>query len=71
VSLAQSQYREGLADFQAVLDSERAVASLEDELALSDGASAAHAIELFKALGGDWESGMAPSAGRRDAKAPE
>ena len=40
VELAQTQYREGLSDFQSVLDSERALAELEDELAQSDAAIA-------------------------------
>jgi NodT family efflux transporter outer membrane factor (OMF) lipoprotein len=50
--LARTQYREGLSDFQAVLDSERVVATVEDDLASSDAAVAGHLIALFKALGG-------------------
>jgi multidrug efflux system outer membrane protein len=56
VDLAQTQYREGLTDFQAVVDSQRVVAGLEDELAASDAAITSHAIALFKALGGEFES---------------
>jgi multidrug efflux system outer membrane protein len=52
VGLAQTQYREGLTDFQAVLDSERIVATIEDDLASSDAAVATRAIAVFKALGG-------------------
>jgi len=58
VELAQSQYREGLSDFQTVLDSERVVASLEDELATSDAAVSTNLVALYKALGG----GFAPEA---------
>ncbi|MCK5940583.1 MAG: efflux transporter outer membrane subunit, partial [Planctomycetes bacterium] len=50
--LARTQYREGLTDFQAVLDSERVVATVEDDLASSDAAVASNLITLFKALGG-------------------
>jgi NodT family efflux transporter outer membrane factor (OMF) lipoprotein len=55
VELARTQYVEGLSDFQSVLDSERSVAALEDELAESDAAIATHLVALYKALGGGWE----------------
>jgi NodT family efflux transporter outer membrane factor (OMF) lipoprotein len=56
VELAQTQYREGLSDFQAVVDSQRIVAGLEDDLAASDAAIATHLIALYKALGGGFET---------------
>lgn len=52
VELAQSQYRAGLSDFQAVIDSQRQVASIEDELAGSDADIATNLVAIFKALGG-------------------
>lgn len=52
VELAQTQYRAGLSDFQAVIDSERTVATIEDDLVGSDAAVARSAVSLFKALGG-------------------
>jgi NodT family efflux transporter outer membrane factor (OMF) lipoprotein len=52
VELAQTQYREGLSDFQAVLDSQRIAATIDDDLVNSDAAVATHLIALFKALGG-------------------
>lgn len=55
VELAQTQYREGLSDFQSVLSSERALADLEDELASSDTAITTSFVVLYKALGGGWE----------------
>jgi NodT family efflux transporter outer membrane factor (OMF) lipoprotein len=55
VELARIQYREGLSDFQAVLDSERELAALEDQVAESDGAVAANLIGLYRALGGGFE----------------
>jgi outer membrane protein TolC len=38
-----------------VLDSQRALAALEDELAQSDAAITTSVIVLYKALGGGWE----------------
>jgi NodT family efflux transporter outer membrane factor (OMF) lipoprotein len=56
VEFAQTQYREGLTDFQNVLDSERVVADLEDQVAQSHALITADLIALYKALGGGWES---------------
>jgi len=55
VELARIQYEEGLTDFQAVLDSQRARADLEDQLATSDGEVAANLIALVRALGGGFD----------------
>ena len=52
VDLAKAQYEQGLSDFQAVLDSERALAELQDELARSDASITTNLIALYKALGG-------------------
>lgn len=52
VELAQTQYSQGLSDFQPVLDSERTLADLEDQLAQSDAVVATNAVALYKALGG-------------------
>jgi NodT family efflux transporter outer membrane factor (OMF) lipoprotein len=49
--LAQFEYNEGLTDFQAVLDSERALALLEDDLAVANTAIARQFIVIQKALG--------------------
>ncbi|MGH8019171.1 MAG: efflux transporter outer membrane subunit [Opitutaceae bacterium] len=51
VELAQFEYNEGLSDFQAVLDSERALAQLEDDLAQTGAAITIQYIVLQKALG--------------------
>ncbi len=60
VTLAETQYREGLTDFQTVLDSQRIVATIEDDLARSDATVATNLIALFKALGGGFQA-EAPS----------
>jgi outer membrane protein TolC len=56
VQLAKSQYEQGLSDFQSVLDSERALAELDDELARSDSSITTNAIRLYKSLGGGWSA---------------
>ncbi|MGE3163295.1 MAG: efflux transporter outer membrane subunit [Planctomycetota bacterium] len=67
VELAQTQYSEGLSDFQAVLDSQRTLADLDDQLAQSEAAVATNAVTLYKALGGGWEpSAVAIANGERD-----
>jgi len=56
VELAQNQYTSGLIDFQTVLDAQRALLSLQDQLAQSKGAVTSNLIRLYKALGGGWTS---------------
>lgn len=52
VELAQTQYRAGLSDFQAVIDSERTAAAIDDDLVFSGAAVAASVVAMFQALGG-------------------
>ncbi|MEM1082496.1 MAG: efflux transporter outer membrane subunit [Verrucomicrobiota bacterium] len=52
VSLTKDNYREGLIDFQNVLDAERTIFANEDERAISQGQVAASYVALYKALGG-------------------
>jgi len=52
VSLVKDNYREGLVDFQNVLDAERTIFVAEDEAATSRGRISSGYISLFKALGG-------------------
>jgi NodT family efflux transporter outer membrane factor (OMF) lipoprotein len=52
--LARMQYQAGLKDFQNVLESQRSLLSLQDQLALSDGAVISSLVRLYKALGGGW-----------------
>ena len=55
VQLAQDQYKVGLVDFSNVLDAQRSLLSLQDQLAQSDGAVTSNLIRLYKALGGGWK----------------
>jgi NodT family efflux transporter outer membrane factor (OMF) lipoprotein len=54
--LAQQQYAAGLIDFQAVLDAQRSLLALQDQLATSEGEVTSNLIRLYKALGGGWVS---------------
>jgi NodT family efflux transporter outer membrane factor (OMF) lipoprotein len=53
-ALAREQYQAGLVSFNNVLDAQRSLLALRDELASSDGAVIANLIRLYKALGGGW-----------------
>jgi len=57
--LARDQYTSGLIDFQTVLDAQRSLLSLQDQLAVSEGAVTTDVIRLYKALGGGWAA-LAP-----------
>jgi len=54
VALAQNQYTNGLADFNAVLDAQRSLLSFEEAVTISEGAITDHLIRVYKALGGGW-----------------
>lgn len=57
LNIANTQYREGMADFQRVLDSQRALFNQQERLVNSRGARMRDLITLYKALGGGWEQG--------------
>jgi len=54
VTLADERYRSGLIDFLVVLDAQRSLLSLEDQLAVSTGTVTSNVIRLYKAAGGGW-----------------
>lgn len=56
VELANELYRRGLSDFSAVIDAQRQLFLVEDELAQSTATVTLNLITLYKALGGGWES---------------
>lgn len=59
--LAQDQYEAGLVNFNNVLDSQRALLILQDQLAQSEGTVTSNLVRLYKALGGGWTS-LEPAA---------
>ncbi len=61
LALARDQYAAGTIDFQVVLDTQRSLVSLQDQLATSEGEITSNLIRLYKALGGGWTS-VAPTA---------
>jgi NodT family efflux transporter outer membrane factor (OMF) lipoprotein len=54
--LAEQLYRNGLADFLRVLESQRSLYESQDELIQSDQTVSANLIALYKALGGGWQA---------------
>lgn len=54
--LAVDRYRSGLSDFNNVLDAQRSLLQLQENLALSEGTVSQNAVRLYKALGGGWTS---------------
>ena len=54
LDVAQDQYKNGLSDFNNVLDAQRSLLSYQEQLALSEGIISANLVRLYKALGGGW-----------------
>jgi hypothetical protein len=57
LDIATLQYREGLTDFQRVIDSQRTFFSQQDLLVTSRGNLTQSLIATYKAMGGGWEVG--------------
>ena len=57
LEIANIQYREGLTDFERVLDSQRVLFAQQDFLVSSRGSLTQNLIALYKAMGGGWEQG--------------
>ena len=57
LDIATVQYREGLVDFQRVLDSQRALFSAQERLVASQGGVVQYLITVYKAMGGGWQAG--------------
>jgi NodT family efflux transporter outer membrane factor (OMF) lipoprotein len=56
VDLSMIQYREGLADYQRVLDTQRSQRQAQDLLSSTQGSVLLNLVATYKALGGGWES---------------
>ncbi len=54
--LAQQKYQAGLTDFTSVLDAQRSLLSLQEQLTISNGNVSANLVRVYKALGGGWTS---------------
>lgn len=55
VELADQRYRSGLVDFLNVLETQRSLLAVQDDLARSDRTTGQNLVRLYKALGGGWE----------------
>ena len=55
VELALLQYRDGVADYQRVLDTQQALVAQQDLKTASQGDIATNLIAMYRALGGGWE----------------
>lgn len=63
LDLATALYKDGLADFQNVLDAQRTLLAYQDQLARVDGQSVQSLVQLYRALGGGWSTFEPPAAG--------
>jgi NodT family efflux transporter outer membrane factor (OMF) lipoprotein len=55
VELADERYRSGLVDFLNVLETQRSLLDVQDQLARSERTMDQNLVRLYKALGGGWE----------------
>ena len=55
LEVADDKYKNGLTNFNNVIDAQRALLSLEEQQAISEGQMTSNIVRLFKALGGGWE----------------
>ena len=55
VELSMIQYREGLTDYQRVLDTQRFLSENQDQLVTTTGSVDLSLVAMYKALGGGWE----------------
>jgi outer membrane protein, multidrug efflux system len=70
VELANEQYSRGLEDFSAVIDAQRQLFIVEDELAQSTGQLTLNLISLYKSLGGGWENWLPEHQSPENATPP-
>lgn len=65
LSIAQSQYKNGLTDFQSVLDAHRLVFAEADRQVESEGTVLANLIDIYRAMGGYWVEDQPSSTEQR------
>jgi outer membrane protein TolC len=64
VEIAEDRYRAGEDDFPTVLDAQRSLLSIQDQLAASNAQVTTNVISLYKALGGGRTTLAPEDAGR-------
>jgi outer membrane protein TolC len=60
VSIARTQYQNGLVDLLPVLDAQRTALLAQLELVGSETSLLTSLVQLFKALGGGWDDAIGP-----------
>ena len=71
VAISQDLYKNGLRDFNNVLDAQRSRLNLEEELAISRGQITVDLIELYRSLGGGLASDVVFDCGCEDVEEKE
>jgi len=56
LDLSTALYKDGLVDFQNVLDAQRTVLQFQDQLARVDGGIVQSLVQLYRSLGGGWSA---------------
>ncbi len=54
LEVAQDQYKNGLTDFNNVLDAQRSLLTFQEQRAISAGLISSNLVRIYKALGGGW-----------------
>jgi multidrug efflux system outer membrane protein len=62
VTLANQHYQAGVTDFLTVLDAQRTLLSIQEQLAQSETRTATALVAVYKALGGGWEIEKQPAS---------
>ncbi len=66
VQLSTGLYKDGLSDFQNVLDAQRALFEIENQLAAARGDAVINLVQLYKAIGGGWNPPAGQDTSTRD-----
>jgi len=68
VVIARDKYKNGLTDFNNVLDAQRSLYSLEESLSVSRGNLSGNLVRVYKSLGGGWSLYSATGTGPPEKK---
>jgi multidrug efflux system outer membrane protein len=71
VELSVKLYKEGLTDFQSVLDAQRSLFGVDNDLAQARGELVNNLVQLYKALGGGWKPSQASESPEKAKEEPK
>ncbi len=66
--MSLDKYKHGLIDFNNALDAQRSLLSLQEELAISEGMISDNLVQIYKALGGGWDTMKDEATDKADLK---